>query len=191
MSRWSIGGQGRGDEEATVATVMRPLQIGVADLRSRPGSRRLVERSIVSEGAATSSAAVAPGTEVAVSVEIEAVAGGVVATGSIRMAWTGACRRCLEEIEGEVEVSVREVFEERPTEGETYPLRDDVVDLEPMVNDALLLALPLAPLCRPDCSGPAPDAFPTGPTAAAPSDPETSDPPTDPRWAALEDLHFD
>ena len=50
-----------------------------------------------------------------------------------------------------------------PTEGETYPLDGEQVDLEPLVRDAVLLALPLAPLCADDCPGPAPEAFPTGP----------------------------
>ena len=43
---------------------------------------------------------------------------------------------------------VDELFETHPLEGETYKLDDDVIDLEPMVRDASLLELPLAPLLR-------------------------------------------
>lgn len=166
----------------------------MADLRTNPGTRRAVERSFSSEGVATSTAAVPPSAEVQVQVEIEALAGAVggpsiVVEGTITTGWTGACRRCLEAIEGEAEVELREVFEERPTDGETYPLNDDVVDLEPMVRDALLLALPLAPLCRPDCAGPAPEVFPTGPSGTEDVDPSDGSP--DPRWSALDDLRFD
>ena len=46
------------------------------------------------------------------------------------------------------------MFEADPTdEGETYPLDGDQIDLEPMVRDAVLLELPLGPLCGDDCAG--------------------------------------
>ena len=34
-----------------------------------------------------------------------------------------------------------------------YSLQGDLLDLEPALHDALVLALPLAPLCREDCPG--------------------------------------
>ena len=30
---------------------------------------------------------------------------------------------------------------------------DDLIDLEPVIRDAVLLAMPLAPLCQTDCAG--------------------------------------
>jgi uncharacterized protein len=95
--------------------------------------------------------------------------------------WRGECRRCLGPVDGYAEAPVREIFEARPTEGETYPLDGEQIDLEPMVRDAVLLALPLAPLCASDCQGPAPEAFPTGP-------PDEERSLLDPRWSALRDL---
>ena len=80
---------------------------------------------------------------------------------------------------------MREVFEPHPTEGETYPLRGEQVDLEPMVRDAVLLALPLAPLCGDDCRGPGARRLPDR------ARPRTSEAPADPRWAALSQLEFD
>ena len=64
------------------------------------------------------------------------------------------------------------MFEPDPVEGETYPLGRDEIDLEPALREALALALPLAPLCDEDCSGPDPDAHPvtTAPDEAEPSD---------------------
>jgi len=39
-------------------------------------------------------------------------------------------------------------------EGEEYPLSvEGSIDIEPMVRDAVLLAVPFSPLCRPDCRG--------------------------------------
>jgi uncharacterized protein len=163
----------------------RPLQVGVADLLAHPGTTRRFEREAVLEGLATSVARVPDGGVIDVDLTLEAIGGGsLTATGTVAAPWTAACRRCLEPVEGSAEVDVREVFETRPTEGETYPLQGEQVDLEPMVRDAVLLALPLAPLCAETCAGPAPDAFPTGPSSEAEA-------PSDPRWAALSELEFD
>ena len=106
----------------------------------------------------------------------------VTATGTVSARWTGECRRCLALVEGEVSTHVREIFDAKPVEGETYPLAGDRIDLEPMVRDAVLLALPLAPLCEEACTGPEPEDHPLG----AVTDPEPDD-----RWAPLRDLNFD
>lgn len=161
-----------------------PLQVGVAELRRHLGTRRRVEREVELGELAISSASVPEGGQVQVDVELESISNGIVAEGTVRAPWVGECRRCLRPVEGELDASVREIFDVHPTEGETYPLEDDTVDLEPMVRDAVLLALPLAPLCGPDCEGPAPEAFPTGPSTE-------SERPPDPRWAALDELRFD
>ena len=34
-----------------------------------------------------------------------------------------------------------------------YPITDDTIDLGPLVRDAIVLELPMAPLCRDDCAG--------------------------------------
>ncbi len=41
----------------------------------------------------------------------------------------------------------------RTPDEDTYPLEGDHLDLRPLVRDALLLELPLAPLCQEDCRG--------------------------------------
>jgi len=64
------------------------------------------------------------------------------------------------------------------------------IDLVPVVRELALLALPLAPLCRDDCTGPDTDRFPTGP-AEGTDGPESDEPQRDPRWAALDALAFD
>lgn len=174
----------------------RPLQVGVAELRRRLGTRKHFEASVPLEGLAISTASVPPGGEIGVDLQLESISNGLVAEGTIVAPWTGDCRRCLEPVEGTVEVEVKEIFERAPTEGETYPLGDDQVDLEPMVRDAVLLALPLAPLCGPDCAGPAPDAFPTGSAelaeaaerAAAEAEAARL---RDERWSGLDALRFD
>lgn len=123
------------------------------------------------------------GDDVVADVLVEAQAGTVILSGTVTGRWAGECRRCLEATGGEVVVELREVFEADPVEGETYPLGRDDIDLEPVLREALALALPLAPLCRDDCPGPDPEAHPvgTGDEGAA----------ADPRWSALDALHFE
>ena len=116
-------------------------------------------------------------------------------SGTVAAPYRAECRRCLEPVDGEASARVLEIFERRPTEGETYLLDGEVVDLTEMVRDALVLALPLAPLCRADCAGPAPELYPTAVDGDAPGDeemePPGDEPVGDPRWAALRDLRFD
>jgi uncharacterized protein len=163
--------------------VARPLVVPIADLRRHPGSRRRLTLPVEVTDLAISTAAVPAGAELVVDLELEALSSGLTATGTVTV------------VRGESVAEVKEVFEPRPVEGETYPLGDGLVDLEPMVRDAALLALPLAPLCGRDCRGPAPDDFPAvpedeaGPVEAAPSGAATE--PGDPRWAALDALRFD
>lgn len=106
--------------------------------------------------------------------------------GSLNVTWVGECRRCLEPTEGVTPIDVQEIYERDPTEGETYTLPKDRLDLEPMVRELVLLGLPLAPLCGAECAGPAPGEFPA--TVESETDEE---PRIDPRWAALDQVVFD
>ena len=164
------------------------LRIGVLELRRRPGTQREVHLATPLEGLAITSAQVPEGADVVVDATLEAIEGAITVSGTVTAPWVGECRRCLEPVSGTVEPTLSEVFEPRPVEGETYPLEGDEVDLEPVVRDAVLLSLPLAPLCREDCAGPAPDEFPAAPTA---EDGDEGEATPDPRWAALEQLKFD
>lgn len=167
----------------------RPLVVPIAELRRHPGTRRRFTEAVALPGLGITTAAVPEGAPIEVDVELETLSSGLVATGTVTVPWVGDCRRCLTPVDGSTVARLKEIFEPRPVEGETYPMAEDLVDLEPMVRDAVLLALPLAPLCSTDCLGPAPEAFP----AVAPDggeEPE-SDSAVDPRWAALGDLHFD
>ena len=59
----------------------------------------------------------------------------------------------------------------------------DVLDLEPALRDAVVLALPLSPLCRPDCLG-----LCTTCGENLNDNPDHEHEEVDPRWAALADL---
>jgi uncharacterized protein len=162
---------------------MGSLLVSVADLLRRPGTRRPVQRSVVLPLLALSTAAVPEGGAASLDLVLESIANGIVVTGTIRVPWVGECRRCLDVVHGEAQAEVHDIFDPHPVEGETYPRAGETIDLEPLVRDAVLLMLPLAPLCRADCLGPAPDEFPA---VVVPVDG-----PVDERWAALDQLRFD
>jgi uncharacterized protein len=117
---------------------------------------------------------------------LERVPEGIVVRGELTTTWTAACSRCLEPVGGDVAVHVDELFETVPLEGETYLLEEDVIDLEPLVRDALLLELPLVPVCRPDCAGLCPTCGINHNVATC--DCATDEP--DPRWAALRSIEI-
>jgi uncharacterized protein len=115
---------------------------------------------------------------------------GVLVTGTARAALEGECVRCLEPISEEIEVRFQEqfVYDDREVdpdeELEVSKLQDDLVDLEPLLRDAVVLALPFQPLCEDDCPGLCAECG-----ARLADDPDhTHGEPVDPRWAALATL---
>jgi DUF177 domain-containing protein len=109
-------------------------------------------------------------------------------TGTVKAPWVGVCRRCTAPAQGTLEVSVQERFCDPPGRGEpedeeAYPIVEEAIDLAPLVHEAVLGELPLAPLCRDDCQGLCPwcgiDRNEDRCACVAPSDP---------RWASLDVL---
>jgi uncharacterized protein len=172
----------------------RALTVFVADLQKHPGSRRTEQIPVELPDLAISTSRVPEDATILIDVVVESLSSSISVAGTITIPWSGDCRRCLGDANGVVVADVKEIFEGRPTDGKTYPLGGDHIDLEPMVRDAVLLSLPLAPLCSPDCAGPAPEVVPVSTAVDEPVPGEPLDepaPPADPRWSALDDLRFD
>jgi uncharacterized protein len=171
--------------------VARPFQISTGELFRQRGARHPLTLVGPLPGLALSTTRLT-GDDVVADVVLEAQGETVTVSGAVTGWWEGECRRCLEPTGGEVAVEVSEVFEPDPVEGETYPLGHDDLDLEPALREALVLALPIAPLCDESCAGPDPEGHPV---TVAPDDDVDGDgsaaPPADPRWGALDALGFD
>jgi len=97
------------------------------------------------------------------------------------------CVRCLKPIRQEVVAAFEELYafsEKNMTEsGLLYP-SSGIVDLSPLIREAMILAIPFRPLCSPDCKG-------LCPVCGADLNVEDcghQKAPTDPRWAALQDV---
>lgn len=96
------------------------------------------------------------GSEVALDVRLESVVEGVLVTGTITVALEGECVRCLAAISDVLDIDVMELFVypgSEAAEDEVSRLVGDLLDLEPLVRDAVVLDLPFQPLCRDDCAG--------------------------------------
>lgn len=165
----------------------KELTLVVADLLRRSGQRRDTELEAVLPDLAVLQTRVPDGAAVALALHLESVNEGIVATGTARAPWTSVCRRCLRPVSATLEATLLEVFEADPVEGETQPLRGVEIDLEPVAREAILLGLPLAPLCREDCAGLCPECGVDLNEGGCGCVVEA----VDPRWAALDELRFD
>lgn len=164
------------------------------ELGRRPGSQRQVTRTVPAPTDLGIEVLHVPeGAPVELDLRLEAVMEGVLVTGTARAALEGECVRCLEPISDDTEVTFQELFVyvEHQTphdeDDDVSRLQDDLVDLEPVLRDAVVLALPFQPLCEDDCPG-----LCTECGARLADDPDhTHDAPVDPRWAGLAALKND
>ena len=132
-----------------------------------------------------------PGADLRLELRMESVSEGVLVSGTVSGPLRGECGRCLRDIEDRLAVRIQELYayehsttDETADEDEVGRLRDDLIDLEPAVRDAVVLALPTHPLCRADCPGLCPECG--EPLDELPADHAHER--IDPRWAALKDL---
>jgi uncharacterized protein len=162
------------------------LAVDVRELLQHPGAHKHVVLRAALPDVATPVAAVPAGAPVTVDAEVESVVEGLLVSGKVAATAALRCVRCLREVEHELEVDVRELFAlEAPgddeDEGYTMP-PGDRLPLDTMARDALVLAFPPFPLCRPDCAGLCPQCGADRNTVdCGHGDTEA----TDPRWAAL------
>ncbi len=168
-----------------------PYRISTHDLGRRPGSMRTVELEVpVTEPMGNEVIAVPAGAEVSLDLRLEAVLDGVLVTGTISATAEGECVRCLDAIERDLTIDVTEMFAYPGTQQEVSGEEDaeelpeldgDIADLEATVTDAVVLALPFQPLCRPDCPG----LCSVCGIRLADAGPGHGHEQLDPRWAAL------
>ena len=142
------------------------------------------------------------GADVALEVRFEAVSEGVLATGTVTAPLAGECARCLAPLTSTVTAGFQELYlyadgrhdkhdkhdrhdkydEHEEQDDEERHLHGDLLDLEPAFRDAVVLALPMSPLCREDCPGLCAEC---GAPLADAGPGHRHDEAADPRWAAL------
>ena len=166
---------------------MTPLVLNVAELLRTPGLERHLElESSTTELGLDEDPRLVPG-PVLLDLHLGVLSDGIVLRGTVTSAWTGECRRCLAAIGGPLVLDVQELYQNRVTDPEAFPIEQDQLDLRPMAREVLLIDAPAAPLCRPDCAGICPVCG--GNRNEDPCTCETT--PVDNRWAALDALRDD
>lgn len=176
---------GTDDDRARPPGAANAFVVQVASLRKQVGSSRHAVREGRIPGLGAIGVSVPDAEVIACHLELSSYPAGIMVTGTVTTGWTGECRRCGGQVSGAVEAVVRERFVTQPSDADddAYLLDSDLLDLEPLVRDAVLLELPLAPLCSPECRGLCPRCGENLNLVTCGCRPEV-----DPRWAPLEAL---
>ncbi|KAA8819066.1 YceD family protein [Bifidobacterium vespertilionis] len=150
-----------------------PWAVSVAQIAGRPGESKEIDAVFPApSGIGDDVVGVDEGADVTVTGSFDSIVDGIIFTGRVSAPAHAECTRCLKPIEhpwtadvtaffpledtrrdnrkGEVEIIAGEDESE-----DTYPLSADgsFADIEALLRDTLVEALPLQPLCRPDCLG--------------------------------------
>ena len=165
-------------------------------LKRRPEKIHHVNKEVSLGGLEISTARVPEG-RVGLDLTVELSREEVLVAGKVVASWSAECRRCIEEISGQLKLTISEIFlsvnqfkdEVNFNVEDAFPFKEidgeEAIDLEEVVRDSILLALPFSPLCSEECQGPDPQRFPTHTNI------EKEDSEKDPRWAVLDQLKFD
>ena len=171
-----------------------PWVVDVArELLRRPGQMKPLRRDVAApEGFGLEMIGVPVGEPIHLDLRLESVMEGVLVSGTVQADVTGECSRCLESFTDHIDVDLTELYaypdsvtDDTADEDEVSRIVDERIDLEPAVRDAVLLELPVTPLCRDDCPGVEssdPDAWAFVPAGEARER-------IDPRWAALQEKY--
>jgi len=170
------------------------LVIPVSELCHQPGaSRRLQLQLEAPTDLGSAIISIPPGRPVELTVLLESVMEGILASGQLDTGATGQCVRCLEPVELPIGVTFQELYSypERAAatatanqdQTDTLEVIDQAIDLNRPVRDALVLALPFQPLCQTACPG---LCATCGEMLVDPADHQHNQ--VDPRWSPLEEM---
>ena len=166
--------------------IKTPYTVEVYDLMHRPGEMR--ERVLdvtVPEGFGNVMIGVERGAQLHVETRMESLHDGILVSADVDTIAVGECGRCLNAVQQPVQVEIQELFAYSRDQAFEYEVQDDHVDLEPVIRDAVVLALPFQPVCQEDCLGLCPQCG-----VRLLDDPgHEHEAEVDPRWAALAGLN--
>jgi uncharacterized protein len=162
-----------------------PFLFNTHDLPRRPGEMREYELTIDShEELGFEVLSIAADEPLDIDLRIESVAEGILATATVRTEASGECGRCLDAVFYDVDESFQELYEyvedprqarkknkpgkKRPQKNQKNDEEDldedlvrqmdgEMIDLDGPIRDAIILNLPINPLCSPECPGLCPD----------------------------------
>ena len=182
------------DHQTTHLDPRSPLVLDTRDLPRSPGAMRVVERVVAApKDLDLELVRVPEGADLDLRLRLEWVSEGVLVSGQVRAPLAGECGRCLRAIDDTLDVPFQELYahehsttDETTDEDEVGRMQGDLIDLEPHLRDAVVLALPTHPVCREDCPGLCPECG--GHLDELPAD--HSHGRVDARWATLESINL-
>ncbi len=129
------------------------LSVEVSDLLREPGASKRLEFTEEVAGLTLDLGKAGPALDF--DLLLESLVEGIGVGGTIRGSFTLECRRCLSEFAVPFTVELGEVmaYPGQPGAEEGYEITGEHADLERVIRDAVLLAMPSNPLHRPDCKG--------------------------------------
>jgi uncharacterized protein len=149
---------------------------------------RKVSRTVPAPGElGTEVIGIPEGTDLELNLRLEAVMEGVLVSGTVSGEAVGECIRCLDEVRLPLEAPIQDLYAYpdrvvvADEDDDVREVQEDLIDLEPALRDAVVLALPFQPVCREDCPGLCSDCG-----ARLADDPGHSHKTIDPRWSALQ-----
>lgn len=137
-----------------------PLILDVQELKRTAGAMRQVERTVPAPAdLGIAVIGVPEGTDVHLDLQLESVVDGIWVSGTVASQLRGECVRCLTELNEPGSFTFQEMyFYPSPQVGEDESLVvDEAIDLEEPLRAAVVLELPFAPVCKPDCLGLCPE----------------------------------
>ncbi|MBE1487795.1 YceD family protein [Plantactinospora soyae] len=169
-----------------------PLVLDTRELPRRPGVLRTVARTAPAPAdLGLELIGVPEGADLSLDLRLESVSEGVLVSGTVTGPIAGECGRCLRPITDSLVVPIQELYAyedsttvETTEEDEVGRMQGDLIDLEPVLRDAVVLALPTNPVCREDCPGLCPECGVQWDELPA----DHSHQQVDPRWAGLSQL---
>jgi uncharacterized protein len=166
-----------------------PFVLDTRELGRRAGSMRELRREIAAPSDWELELVRVPaGSTVELDLRLESVVEGVLVSAEVHAPLAAECGRCLQPVTTQLDVPVAELFVYESAadddDGEVPVLDGDFVDLEPVLRDAVVLALPLNPVCDEDCAGLCAKCG----ARLADVEPDHAHDDVDPRWAVLAPL---
>lgn len=165
--------------------------LDIRELGRRPGSTKSVTRSVAAPaGLGIDVISVAEGSQIHLDLTLEVLVDGVFLSGVATVTLAGECTRCLDSISEVMDVNLQQLYVRDAVDDEedgVARFEDDLIDLEPILREAVVLALPFQPVCREDCPGLCVEC---GARLADDPDHQHEDA-IDPRWSALSGLARD
>jgi len=165
--------------------VSSPYRVHIKDLARRPGESRVFELDVVvPEAFGNAVIGIPEGATLGIAGRLESLHEGILVTADVTGEAEGECVRCLTAVTEPVDVAFQELFAYSGESDFDYTVELDTVDLEQVVRDTVVPALPFQPVCSEACEGLCPECG----VRLLDHPGHEHEAPTDPRWAALQGL---